>query len=241
MSYILQALKDSQEERSRIKSSAPADTVEPVATQTSARSRLKPRILVLGVLLLTLVAGWYVFKDRLAGSSEPAIASGPAQEARASLTDTALVSTQTAEPDMRGVKLIIDTPQTQQRAVGVTAQKRSADSSISAKATQVENGKKAASLGSTESPADVAETKPEDPYANLPYLRQLPVSTQRELPGLKISVHIYSDNRASRMVKLNGRMMREGQRVASNLNIEAIIPRAVVFNYSGTSFKVPAR
>jgi general secretion pathway protein B len=75
---------------------------------------------------------------------------------------------------------------------------------------------------------------------NTPYLRQLPVEVQRVLPALNFSVHIYSDTPAARMVKLEDRVLREGQRVAPELDVVAIIPRAVVLRYRDQPFKVPA-
>ncbi len=145
---------------------------------------------------------------------------------------------ESGEPDMRGVKLIINTPTSQPVVNPRVAVSNTGDSGQKAGAlvpTQRATPPKGAASDQATS------TLAADPYADLPYLRQLPVATQREIPELKFSVHIYSESRSGRMVKLNGRMMREGQRVASDLSIEAIIPRAVVFNYSGQLFKVPAR
>jgi hypothetical protein len=85
-----------------------------------------------------------------------------------------------------------------------------------------------------------ATTEAPDPFADLPYMRQLPVEQQRELGEIRFTVHIYSDEPSSRMVKHGDRMLREGDFVRSGLRVEAIIPRAVVLQYRQTRFKVPA-
>ncbi|MEH6814336.1 MAG: general secretion pathway protein GspB [Motiliproteus sp.] len=72
------------------------------------------------------------------------------------------------------------------------------------------------------------------------YWRQLPLSVQRNLPPLDFTVHIYSENPASRMVKINGVSMREGQRVSLSLRLERITPEGVILAYKGYRFRMNA-
>ncbi|WP_432695473.1 general secretion pathway protein GspB [Marinobacterium sp. YM272] len=242
MSYILQALKDSQQERARITPVEPVEEPGQQAPVAPARKTFRFRAVPVVVILLLLAVAWYVFNQGTEESSVQAVTSAPVVNEATATSNSAVVTGDRAEadePDMRGVKLIIDTPQSQQRTAAPSAsQSQTASSQRVAQPAPRVAAIGAESSNANSGPADVT---PPDPYANLPYLRQLPVETQREIPSLKFSVHIYSESRSGRMVKLNDRMMREGQRVAPNLNIEAIIPRAVVFNYDGTLFKVPAR
>lgn len=233
MSYILQALKDSQQERDKIQSE---NSTAPVAVAVLAPApRKRSNRLVISILAIGLIvaAGLYLY-NRTPSVQPVATSPSPANDS----TVINPVQTVTAdEPDMRGVKLIIDTPQSQPR--GDESVRPASLQSSKQRSEPVASSRKA--VATANAPAALEEPVEADPYANLPYLRQLPVSTQREIPELKFSVHIYSESRVSRMIKLNNRMMREGQRVAPDLNIEAIIPRAVVFNYKGELFKVPAR
>ncbi|SEG04464.1 general secretion pathway protein GspB [Marinobacterium lutimaris] len=230
MSYILQALKDSEQQRSQLKPvSAPTNLEAPVTASPQHRWSRRRLGYILAFAIIA-AAGWFV--SNYPGSQAPAEVSATASDASQSAVFTAPAGAvvQDSEPDMRGVKLIINPPQSQPRATATEAPpapravKQPANNAVSKVSPEPQVTERAA-----------------DPYADLPYLRQLPVATQREIPELKFSVHIYSESRSGRMVKLNDRMMREGQRVAPNLNIEAIIPRGVVFNYRGERFKVPAR
>jgi general secretion pathway protein B len=133
------------------------------------------------------------------------------------------------EPDLSGVKLVIDPP----AAARAHAASSPQPESPAAVATP-------ASVSSEVAPEVAAPEPAPDPWANTPYLRQLPVEVQRALPALNFSVHIYSDTPAARMVKLEDRVLREGQRVAPELDVVAIIPRAVVLRYRDQPFKVPA-
>lgn len=235
MSFILQALKDSEQERNRIK---PVESAEP--TRASVGVSLPPkkpvrRLAYIGAFAVIAGAGWYL-SNRPA--IEPAVQAVPVSASSGTASHAELVpGVESNEPDLRGVKLIINPPETQSRP---DASVQPASLTIRERLATAQQPRRTATPVET-AEAAATEISPPDPYADLPYLRQLPVSTQREIPELKFSVHIYSESRAGRMVKLNDRMMREGQRVAPDLNIEAIIPRAVVFNYAGQRFKVPAR
>ncbi|MFC6669209.1 general secretion pathway protein GspB [Marinobacterium aestuariivivens] len=74
----------------------------------------------------------------------------------------------------------------------------------------------------------------------MPYWRQLPVDVQRSLPELKFSVHIYSEDPASRRVKIGERMMREGQRITPQVRLEEIIPKGVILSYQEYRFRMNA-
>ncbi|MBI5057828.1 MAG: general secretion pathway protein GspB [Nitrospirae bacterium] len=75
---------------------------------------------------------------------------------------------------------------------------------------------------------------------SIPELSQLPQNVQGELPKLSILGHIYSNSSDTRMVNVNGDILREGDTVAKNLTIKEITETGVVFNYSGTLFRVRA-
>ncbi|MDX2495288.1 MAG: general secretion pathway protein GspB [Desulfuromusa sp.] len=71
---------------------------------------------------------------------------------------------------------------------------------------------------------------------------QLPVSIQKKIPPLQMSLHAY--NRAdasSSMVQLNDRIMREGATVTDNIRLEKITADGVVLRYDGYLFLLPRR
>ena len=81
---------------------------------------------------------------------------------------------------------------------------------------------------------DIAITE----HPDVPSLGELPYSVQKKIPKLHISVHIYNPQKEARKVRVNGRLHMEGESVESDLFIEEITSFGVVFNHSGTLFKV---
>lgn len=57
----------------------------------------------------------------------------------------------------------------------------------------------------------------------------LPDPVRRSLPDIAISLHRYADNPAARMIRVNGRVGREGEAVAEDLTIAEITRTGVVF------------
>ncbi|MDI3326620.1 general secretion pathway protein GspB [Pontibacterium granulatum] len=96
-------------------------------------------------------------------------------------------------------------------------------------------------------PATVAFTKPKavpkpqtpaepDPYAGIPHQKQLPLQVQRALPELNFTVHIYSPKPASRLVKINGMRLREGDQISSALKLKQITKDGVILSYNNRPF-----
>jgi len=69
-----------------------------------------------------------------------------------------------------------------------------------------------------------------------PSLKSLPANIQKEIPRITLSLLVYSNNSAERMVNVNGKMAREGEEVAPGLKLEQITQSGVVFNFKGTRF-----
>lgn len=67
---------------------------------------------------------------------------------------------------------------------------------------------------------------------------ELPASVQQGLPDILIAGHIYSNNPSSRMVNINGKILREGQSIAGGLRLEDITEYGVVLNYQGYRFRM---
>ena len=71
---------------------------------------------------------------------------------------------------------------------------------------------------------------------------QLPVSIQKRIPALQMSLHAYNrDDANSSMVQLNDQIMREGDMVTDNISLEQIAADGVVLRYDGYRFLLPRR
>ncbi|GGC02174.1 hypothetical protein GCM10011352_30470 [Marinobacterium zhoushanense] len=235
MSYILQALKESEAKRGA--NTSPEVEIQAPGSDIVAGSAVNKRISLGwwlgGAVLVSLVAGVVLIKllpDALE-AEDVGPQSIPAKQEQAE--QRTVIDTDKSE--LVGVRLVLDAPEERTPPV---AQADAEPPSSTKAAGPAKDFIRAPVQPGTEPVADQIQP---DPYADLPYQRQLPAEIQRELPELRFSVHIYAESRESRLVKLGDRMMKEGQGVAPELRIEAIIPKGVVMRYREQLFKVPTR
>jgi general secretion pathway protein B len=65
----------------------------------------------------------------------------------------------------------------------------------------------------------------------------LPPSVRQDLPAVTIAGHFYSSDPSSRIVVINGKIMREGQVIVGNMRLEQITPDGVVMSFQGYRFR----
>ncbi|MEO6743970.1 MAG: general secretion pathway protein GspB [Caldimonas sp.] len=68
-------------------------------------------------------------------------------------------------------------------------------------------------------------------------LRDLPEEIRRTLPNVAISGSTYSNDRASRMLMINGQIFHEGDVVSNGLVLQQIKPRGAVFSFKGFRYE----
>lgn len=82
----------------------------------------------------------------------------------------------------------------------------------------------------------------ETPIKNKIYsVKELPADMQQNLPDFSISTHLYAGDTASRVVRINVQMLREGQYLSAGLKLEEITPDGVVFSLDNYRFRVGLR
>jgi len=238
MSYILQALKESEAKREA--NVAPDTEIRAPASERVAPPAAKRRFPLVWLLGGILIALAVVLALPIEPPTEATAESKPAGIGETPPEVIGSEPTSGSDSDksaLVGVKLVLNPPVEERRPLG--AQTGSVPQSNVE--TQAEPSVAAIMRQPEVDTAPVESPEAPDPYAQIPYLRQLPAELQRSLPELRFSVHIYSESRAGRLVKLGDRMMREGQRLTPELSIEAIVPRGVVMRYREQLFKVPTR
>jgi general secretion pathway protein B len=67
-------------------------------------------------------------------------------------------------------------------------------------------------------------------------LNELPASVQREIPSIAISFHAYSSNPKERRVMITGDMLVQGEALAPGLSLDEITPDGVILGYKGYRF-----
>ncbi|WP_347330993.1 general secretion pathway protein GspB [Marinimicrobium locisalis] len=91
-------------------------------------------------------------------------------------------------------------------------------------------------------PSKTAAPKPEpapEPTPAVPSVRDLPWNLQQTMPSLNYQRHDYREGAASRVV-INGKELRAGQQVASDLKLERIEEDGAILRYQGHQFKLRA-
>ena len=70
-------------------------------------------------------------------------------------------------------------------------------------------------------------------------LEDLPGDVRGRVPEMIISVYAYSATPASRLVRINNRILREGGYLDVGLRLEEIGPKELIFTFEGFRFRVP--
>jgi len=71
-------------------------------------------------------------------------------------------------------------------------------------------------------------------------ISELPDNVRKSIPNIEFAGHIYSSTVERRSVMINGRKMREGDAVSADLFLHAITPEGAEFDYQGYRFKLNA-
>jgi general secretion pathway protein B len=79
--------------------------------------------------------------------------------------------------------------------------------------------------------------EPSEEIQDLPYRVQLPPEIQKEIPQFKFAGHTYADDPKRRMIIINNQILREGDSVDSDTKLVNIVWEGVVLSYKGVSFR----
>ena len=83
----------------------------------------------------------------------------------------------------------------------------------------------------------VVETRqPQDTRNTVLEMDELPFDVLQQIPTLEFSAHVYSSNPLQRSVVINGRFMEEGDRLSGDLFLSEITPDGAIFEFQGQLF-----
>ncbi len=88
------------------------------------------------------------------------------------------------------------------------------------------------------SPVEAVIPPPENKIYNL---TELPSVVSQGLPQFAVSTHIYSVDPSSRLTRINGQALREGQELSPGLKLEEITSDGVVMRYRNYRFRIALR
>ena len=213
MSYILDALKKSEQERGH-------GNIPDVQTMHSSslnyRTEKKaywPYILIAAVILNLLAIIYFIVDKQAVENTE---ATAP-QTSVATQTEVAPEKTETT------TQAVIATRSESQNS----AIEKSEAETIKAKMQPAEKPEPVAIK--TEEPAVKQETKILEFY-------ELPESIKQDLPSIVISAHVYSTNPMQRSIVINNNFLEEGEYVLDGLILHEITPDGAIFDYKDMRF-----
>jgi general secretion pathway protein B len=249
MSFILDALKKSEQERRQRQTPDLHAEHAPPPEQRGGK-RLWPILILVALLLNVAVFSFWL---------RPWSAPEPSVQKELSAVDESIIASETiaAPPLPVASQPVASQPAVSQPAVSQPAVSQPAVSQPAVSQPAVSQPAVSSAAVERTSPASEEITpssaessvKPSLPVAkrapetsnvppSLPRMEDLPNSFRRELPELVISLHFYTDSPTARMVRINGRNLREKQHISENLTLQEITAEGVILNFKGQAFAV---
>jgi general secretion pathway protein B len=230
MSYILDALKKSDQQRQR-GTTPTLPSAQATVSAPKQSSYVHYGVLAAVLLCAGIAIGWlYPWQEE-----QPARAAEP-------------IAAKPATPDTNQASL---TPRPDQVAMAETPEQKLPTPSPAPAAPVIAPKEPVIPVAAeqeqklpVQSPAPAAPViSPKEPAIPIAAeqkattLSELPVAIQQELPAMKIQLHSYSNKSVNSIVSINSRMMKEGESLAPGLRLEQITPDGVILSYKGYRFQ----
>lgn len=222
MSYILEALKKSEQERQI----GHVPDVSMVQESSPRAAPHKPRwvliALILNALILVAIAVWFWRAGavrQIDSAVAPVMAPIAVDKREAQVATTPNIAEPVASPEPAPVVQAV--PRTDTLPAPVTQMPRPAPKSAVEPAPILPD-------------QDQFETEPELP----PRWQDLPLEERNSLPAPRIDVHVFAREPARRFVLINLRKYQEGDRVDEGATIESILADGIVLSYQGQRYRV---
>lgn len=243
MSFILDALKRSENERQRQVGPSLADV------QVRRRRGDKPWwVVAVGALLVVNVGVLLVVLTRNGDSGTPQQQAGPTHQpeaARGTDTQRPLPASQSRMPRGNPPTVAARDPAVRSLADEAGAYSVAAEPAIIGPAAAASIPEGPPLVRPIEAPTvapagtqPVFESRTTEPQEALPTAMDLAASGTN-LPEMHLDIHVYSRNPADRFVFVNMRKYTEGQSLSEGPALERITAEGVVLNYRGLRFLLP--
>ncbi|WP_125181604.1 general secretion pathway protein GspB [Thiohalobacter thiocyanaticus] len=242
MSYILEALKKSEQERQL--GAVPRPELALPAQGRPSRSWW-PWLLAAVLLLNAGILVWLMLRPAPsplltqdgAGASAASLSAGTSAADSGAPATTAATGTGTEPPAVAATGT--ESADTQAAPVTQPApQPPSAPQSESSSRPQPVRGS-VQWMRSPETGADTTASEPAAPAAaDVPHWEELRAAEKSGLTRPRLDVHVYAEAPAQRFVLIDLRRYREGERLDSGGRLEAITPEGVIIEARGTRYRI---
>lgn len=237
MSLILDALRRADSERERERGAVPglhAQQMEPAAAETTAVVRVLPwlAVAIVAAAVLLAAAAWLVAgRDAPRAAAAPAVAQSVAQAPALPPAPPAAAAA-SAPPLPAPVPAPAASPP-EPRPVAEPAPWTAPDGGRKA-------GTEAVAAAAAPTPEVRTLTAPSvaPAEARITSREQLPEDLRAQLPPLAVGGSIYSASAAERSLIIDGRIVRENDRLTADLTLEQIRPKSAVLRFKGHRFEI---
>jgi general secretion pathway protein B len=217
MSLILDALKKSEAERMRGQLPTLLSPLPAVQSQTRAREKSRlPLLLLIAFLLIALILGYFYAKN------QPVRSPGIVTEVANQTTEK---TPAVIEPP---VIALTPKPTTMQATVAATVIAPTPAPAAPVIPTSI-------ALETSEATPVITEATPATSIASL---AELPTEQRQQLPTLKLSMHVYSQEASKRFAIIDGQRVNEGSVLGTAVVVQ-IRQDGVVLSVQGQSYLLP--
>ena len=206
MSYILDALKKSEEERGHGSAPGVQTMHNSGLSYNTSKTHLWPYILLAAVFINAAALLYFIIARNDAESS--AINPPPTTE-----------------------NIVATAAQTVAERTSTIAVETGADEEVY-KPISLPNRSETATARATTSAAPQADSG----FKEVLEMEELPYDTLQHIPSMDFSAHVYSSNPLQRSLVINGRFMEEGDSIAADVYLNEITPDGAIFEYQGQLF-----
>lgn len=233
MSYILDALKKSDQQRQRGAAPSLRSAPAPIALPEKSSS-WRYTILVIALIGAGMLVGW--LRPWQPESQSP----GNSPRASSNATADAKIAVPEAPPGSAAYPG--EAAPAQAPAPAIAAEPvaplmpRSEIVAPRAPAPAIPRIAPRVALPTTDKPASIAQPDTTADQGHVMAMEELPLGIRQELPELTISMHAYSPNPAKRLVSINNKLLHEGDTAASGVKLEKITPEGMIFSFRGYRF-----
>jgi len=248
MSFILNALRKSEQERQALQSENVTDKIL-LPQPPQGRSKATKLLVFLFIANVLVISGivWYLRNNLMStpGAAAPAVAPRLAQDTKPE-PEAIAEAAQPEKPAQNAqsatsIAELIDKEKPAQAPLPVkpvVAKKSPAEAvkqtAIAYPEPQIQNTPSIAPAAKTQADIPEAIAVPSD----IPYLSDLPAEFRQKVPKFAINVFVYSQSPEERFVMVDMVKYKPGQQIKDAMLLKEILPDGFVVEYQNQAFKI---
>ncbi len=244
MSFILEALKKSERQRQEQKALPPKVRSRTLSLTSNPTGR-RPYWLLAGILPLVLFCGWWLFSETEAPVAPHAVVNPSTSVAAAPTVavtpEPAVVTPSLAIPAQQPVSFIEPAPVPREAVLSPPVSGHISSEQSFTPQNEIFTDKESATSNQSVVAAVIEASEPQAEsreLQELPLYLDLSMALRDRMPPIAMSMHYYTAVPARRMVRINNRLLHEGDWVNDDLEVVEITPSGAILDFLGKSFEL---